>query len=377
MPAENPGKNGLKKLAVIILSVWLLTGCSGDRPLTVGYIGAPQGLKGAELAATMANELGGVRGRDVRIVSFASAKDIFLTKEAISFFDDKDVVAIIDNTDTPADTIPKRGVPLVVKTRKSPMSTTEIPGKVITVNSPFETTGPDMADYLWNNGIVSVSIIVSLEDQPYNNDWLTTFRNRYEKNKGVVLKIENIPASGEASLDRIVSKAVLKETAGLVVIAGYKKSLEICRLAKSTRKDLPIALADPASIGQIISETSPAMQNTIATRFLKNTNDDVAYHSFEDAFRERYDATPTFSAATVYDTTNMLLIAIKGKKILRSLGDSFARISSYQGSLGLVENKDGYFVRNTSLARKDEKGYVVLKNIKAEKPRGQRSVRGS
>jgi ABC-type branched-subunit amino acid transport system substrate-binding protein len=193
----------------------------------------------------------------------------------------------------------------------------------------------------------------------------------------VVLSIENIPASGKAPLDKVVKKAVLKETAGLVIIADYEKTLEICRLAKSVRKDLPIALADPASTEEIIDEDAPAMQNAITTRYLNNTNDDVAYHSFEDAFRERYDATPTFSAATVYDTTNMLLIAIKGKKILRSLSDSFARISSYQGSLGLVENKDGYFVRNTSLARKDEKGYVVLKNIKAEKPRGQRSVRGS
>lgn len=222
-----------------------------------------------------------------------------------------------------------------------------------------------------------VSIIVSDTDQPYNSGWLTAFRNRYEKNKGVVLKIENISASGKDSLGKIVSKAVLKETAGLVIIADYEEALEICRLAKSTRQALPIALADPASTGQIVDEEDPIVINTISTRFLNNTNDEVAHQAFEDAFQKEYDGAPTFSAATVYDATNMLLVALKGKKRLRSLGDSFAGISSYQGSLGVIENKDGFFVRNTSLASKSANGYVVLKKTNAKKHAGQRSVKGS
>ncbi|MEN8143232.1 MAG: ABC transporter substrate-binding protein [Thermodesulfobacteriota bacterium] len=376
MPADNSRKNGLKKLALVILSIWLITGCSGEKPLTLGYIGTPQGLKGAELAAAMANKTGGVRGHDVRIVSLDSAREPSLTDTAISFFDDEDALAIIDNSGAPTDTIPTRGVPFVVITGTVPAPSTAISAKVAAVSSPLDTTGPAMADYLWKSGIVSVSIIVSADDQPYNNNWLTTFRNRYEENKGVVLKIENIPALKMASLADIVNKAVLKETAGLVIIAGSEKALEICRLAKSSRQELPIALADPASTWQIIDEEAPAAQNAIVTRYLSNTNDKAAYRSFEDAFRENFDETPTFSAAAVYDAANMLLTAIKGKKRLKSLGDSFAGISSHQGSLGLIENKDGFFVHQTSLARKGEKGYAPLGKIKKGKA-GHRSVKGS
>lgn len=376
MSAAYHRKTGLRKIALLILTLWLITGCSGDKPLTLGYVGTPEGLKGAELAAEMANITGGVRGRNVRIVRLDSAQGLALTAEAISYFDEEDAQAIIDNSGAPADAIPTSGVPFIVKTGAT--SGAPDSAKVVMVSSPLETTAPAMADYLWKNGIVSVSIIVAANDQPYNNGWLKAFRQRYEQNKGVVLKIENIPTNDNVPLDNIVNKAVLKETAGLIVIAGYEKSLEICRLAKASRQDLPIGLADPASTGQIINEEAPAVQNAILTRYLNNTNDEVAYQSFVDAFRDNFAAaTPTFSAAAAYDATNMLLIAIKGKKRLKSLGESFAGISSFQGSLGLIENKDGNFLRKTSLARKSAQGYVPLVKPRAGATPAQRSARGS
>ncbi len=358
--------NILRKIALITLLIWL-SGCSGEKPLTLGYVGSPQGFKGAELAAEMANKIGGIDGREVRIISLDSTRGLSLTDEAVSFFAAEDALAVIDNSAATNDTINTRGVPFIVKPGSAPGHSSDISDKVISVRSPFDTTGPNMADYLWGTGIVSVSVIISANDNPYNDRWLNAFRTRYEENRGVVLKIENIPVSENTSIDKIVSKTVLKETAGLVIIADYKKALEICRLAKSSRANLPIALADPASTWQINDEAEPALQNTIHTRYLNNTNDEVAYMTFESAFREYFDENPTFSAAAVYDVANMLLVAIKGKKWFKSLENTFAEIPSHQGSLGLIENVDGLFVRKTSLARKSETGYVPLKPIKERK----------
>jgi hypothetical protein len=328
-----------------------LSGCSDEKPITIGYFGPDCAVEGAQMAAAEVK----ISGRPIRIVAVSSDRGMSLDEPTLDFLVAQGAVAIIDATENPLPEMPKKFPPLIFRATLT-RDTLQAQVRPDRLSAPFETTAPRMADYLWTSGVVSVSIIVGFDDDDvYTKSWLHSFRRRYERHQGVVLKVEKTNSGSQASINEAVKKALTKKAAGLVIVSNTKTALEISRMARSARPDLHIALAETASPQQLIGLGNSGIEGVIAALLL-NDAEDENFQSFSKRYQKRYSTEPTFSAAMVYDATKMAILAMRGKKKDKTLAATFAGISSYQGVLGKSERIDGVFRRKTSLIEFTKEG---------------------
>ena len=339
----------LAGLLLVVTFSFLLNGCSDKEPITIGYVGPDCAIKGAQMAAAEVK----ISGRPLRIVAVSSDQGMSLDEQTLDFLVAQGAVAIIDATENPLPAMPEKFPPLILRaslTRDILQSQT----RPVRISAPFETTAPRMADYLWTSGVVSVSVIVD-NDDIYTKSWMKSFRRRYERHQGVVLKVEKTNSSSDASINETVKKALIKKAAGLVIVSNAQTAIEISRLARSARPDLHIALAETASPQQLIGQGNSDIEGVIAALLL-NDAEDKDFQSFSKSYQERYSTEPTFSEAMIYDATNMVIMAMRDKKGDKTLAATFAGISSYQGVLGKSERINGVFRRKTSLIEFTKEG---------------------
>lgn len=329
-----------------ILFTGLLPGCSDRKEIIIGYIGPAAGANGALLAAEQASAAGGVKGKSIRIIAGNSEQPGFDPGLASDELRRQKVKAIIDTTGTLSVTGWNFGRPAIVSTGGGESEN-------LAIENPLITAAVLVADQLWQDRIVSVSVLIDQADRGYNDLWLQTFRKRYEQNRGVILKVGRLDSSQsewEEALAQQVRKTLIKETRGLVVIAEAEVAGLACRQARLIRKKLPLAmaLAEPALPAFLLEEPDKDLEGALVVKIFTSETGKTAYEQFAKNYQENFDSRPNLSAASAYDAVNLLVAAYRKEK---KLAKGFAALAEYRGVLGTARYTDNAFRRRPELGR--------------------------
>lgn len=347
MPIDRTRYAAGRYLALLtVLALIFCSGCSKKKePETyiIGYVGSQAGANGAILAAEQATSRKRSPYKSVNIVNVDAMAVGFNAEKALKSLNDAGARIVIDGSGSLLGTKPKKGEPLILATRPNSQALSAI-------NDPLESAAAKMADQLWADKIVSVSIVYDLADLSYNKKWIIAFYERYGKNRGVILKAETIDSlqdGWERKLPERVKAALIKETSCLVVIADSGPAGLIVQEARNFNKGIPLALAEPAFPSILIGRAGKNLEGATMVDFPPPATGQ-SYEKFAQGYAEKFSSAANLTAASAYDAVGLIVAAL-GKS--KRLGDGLAAQTEYQGVLGTARNNSGTFTREAKLGR--------------------------
>lgn len=317
------------------LTLFILSGCSRPdqgKSLVIGYVGSRSGANGTLLAAEKLKTL--------RIVSIDAEAADFKPGKALESLAKSGVQVVIDGSASLAGENSQEGKVSIFAIPPDPKA------QVASID-PLETAAEQMADQLWADGILSVSIIYDLADQSYNEKWLNSFRLGFEKNRGVVLKAERVNSSQngwEKKLPDQVREALIKETRCLVVVADAESASLITQEARNLNKSIPLAFAEQAFPTKLLAKAGTVLEGATMVDFTPP----ASFEKFAKAYAEKFNSPPNLAAACAYDAVGLV---ISGQSKSKGIVDGIATQTEYTGVFGTTRNNSGKFSRAVTLGR--------------------------
>lgn len=346
-----------------VLALIFCSACSKKEPETyiIGYVGSQAGANGAILAAEQATSRKSSPYKSVKIVGVDASAVDFNAGKALKSLNGAGARIVIDGSGSLLGTKPTKGEPFILATGPNPEALSAI-------NDPLESAAAKMADQLWADRIVSVSIVYDLADRSYNKKWLKAFQSRYEKNRGVILKAETIDSlqdGWERKLPERIKEALIKETRGLLVVAGPETAGLIVQEARNFNKDIPLALAEPAFPAIVISKAGKNLEGATMVDLPPPASGGQSYEKFTQDYAGKFSSAANLTAASAYDAVGLIVAAL-GKS--KGVGDGLAAQTEYQGVLGTARNNSGTFTREAKLGRVSNGRLSPIPSAPSQKP---------
>lgn len=345
MPTDRTKYAAGRYLSLLAVLALIFCSCSRKDSETyiIGYVGSQAGANGAILAAEQTPKIMSSPYKSVKIVGIDYQAVGFNAEKALTTLREAGARVVIDGSGSLLGTKSKKGDPLIIATGPNPQALSSI-------HDPLESAAAKMADRLWADKIVSVSIVYDLADGAYHKKWTKAFQKYYEKNRGVILKAETIDSlqdGWEEKLPKPVEEALIKETRGLVVVAEAEPAGLIVEEVRKFNKDIPLAIAEPAFPTIIISKAGENLEGATMVDFPPPTSGQ-SYEKFTKDYAGKFSSAANLTAAAAFDAVGLIVAALgKSKRI----GDGLAAQTEYQGILGTARNNSGTFTRETTLGR--------------------------
>ena len=191
------------QLAMIMLLMVFITGCSNEEPVKIGFIGGLtgrvadlgiSGRNGAILAVEQRNSMNGINGRPVHLITVDDKQDKDTAVQELTFLLDQKVEAVIGHMTS---SMSVTTVPLVNKNNivmMSPTSTTtylkNLDDYFFRVCATTDNYGAEMARYFRNTkGLDRVTAIFDEGNKAYTESWLKAFRRTFEAGQGTIIHV--------------------------------------------------------------------------------------------------------------------------------------------------------------------------------------------
>lgn len=336
----------IKKIkTVFAIAVFILmSGCSKQEPILIGFIGGlsgpnadngQAGLNGVTLAVEEFNRDGGVKGRLVELI----AKDDGQSKEKATASTNELVAAKVEAivgpfTSSMAEVI----VPIAGRAgifEVSPTITSmDFYGKddnLFRINRTTRENAIDYARFLAKRGIRQISVAYDLRNQSFTESWLKEFRGALAKEGGEVVTAVSYVSSNQAPFEQVISDMLKAKPQGLLFISG---ALDVARLAQQARRqapDLPIIASEWAATEQLIDLGGKVVEGLIIVQNYDRDDASERFRQFSEAYFKRFQRYPGYSSVSAYDAAIVVLQALKNRQKGETVKDAALRSGPYPG----------------------------------------------
>lgn len=355
----------LMRLAVIILPLVFLTGCSNDDPVKIGFIGGLtgrvsdlgiSGRNGAILAVEQRNSMSGINGRPVHLITVDDKQDKNTAAQALTSLLDQKVAAVIGHMTS---SMSVATVPLVNKhsiVMMSPTSTTtylkDLDDYFFRVCATTDNYGAKMARYFHNTkGLNRVTVIFDMGNKAYTESWINHFSEEFTRLGGTIVQKTTFTSGPETHFSEIVQKALKLESEGLVIASNAVDAAMICQQIRKMNISIPIGTSEWAATEKLIELGGIAVENIVVSQFFDRYSTNPRYIQFRDEFKKRFGQDPGFASVAGYDATNIILDALAQKNEHQDLKQTILNIGTFNGIQGEITlNRFGDSDRRTYLS---------------------------
>ena len=340
------------KLNRALLAFVLLTACrSGDETFTVGAAGpwkegyGVMSRRGIDLAVDEINKSGGIKGRNLKILSRDDeANGSRATSIAQEFVANPSVIAVIGHVNSGAMLAASRiydGQLTAVATTASSPDLSGVSPWTFRIISSDSLNGVILARFASRVGgttgpMKQASILY--ENDSYGRGLADAFRRAF---RGTIVSFD--PISENVDPEPFISYFKMKQP-GIVFVAGRDGSaLRLLREAK--KQGLNAVFIGGDGWQSIVSDTAASNGAYVGTSFNAEDPDPVVQR-FVRTFQNKYSVKPDAFAALAYDATKLIALAIEKKGAsragIRSYLASLTAANAFEGVTGPVYfNKDG------------------------------------
>lgn len=319
---ENPKTGAIMIRAGLLLCilVGMLAGC-GDNEIRIGFLGpltgkykdlGTQGNNGAILAVETLNNLGGIDGRHLRLITYDDQGDRKAVRSRLEQIADDDLAAVVGPmiSSVAMATIPlidRLGIPFVSPT----VSTPHLTGK----KDLFFRVQPENDN--WAHGLVqhlkaktSIRTLLLAEDID-NSDYTFTTNDALARSftgaGGTITARVQFSGSRTDNFKRILEAIRTTGPDGVVMAASAS---DVAALAKRLDKEFPeLQIITPAwgSTQELINTGGEAVEGVLTVVSYAEDSTYPDFIDFKKRYEERFEMKPNFAAARAYDA--LLLIA--------------------------------------------------------------------
>lgn len=195
--------------------------------------------------------------------------------------------------------------------------------------------GPFNAQYAWDLGLRRMAVL------HINNDWgidaTQYFTQAFEDLGGEVVATE-FYFDGERDFTAALTKLSETTADGLYMASFYNDGAAIN--LQRDRLDWDVTVVGPTSLyaSQLIELGGEAVEGLYTATGFFAEDPDAAVQTYVNAYRERYDAVPTFHMALAYDAMMLLADAIEraGSTDRAAIRDAIAETANFPGLAGTI-----------------------------------------
>ena len=344
------------KKVLNLLSVCLaLCACDPQSPIRIGFVGGlsdrnsdvgQSGLNAVQLAVEQVNRTGGIGGRMVELVSRDDAQNREIAERAARELVAEQVVGVIGPFTS---SMAEVAVPIFGRNNIFQISPTVTSmafyGKddnLFRINRTTRDNARDYANVLIRRGQRRIAVAYDLRNRNFTESWLGEFRAALQARGAVVSGITPYESSADTAFSNIVENMLNSSPDSLFFISG---AVDVARLAREARKkapQLPIAASEWAATEQLIKLGGSVIDGLLIV--LNYDKEDISprFLDFVEAYQQRYQRPPGYSAVAAYDAAIVMFAALKAQGPGESLKMAALRAGPYQGlQQEIVFDKNG------------------------------------
>ncbi|WP_319521512.1 ABC transporter substrate-binding protein [uncultured Desulfosarcina sp.] len=338
------------RLFLSILFGVLLSGCSAEQPIRIGFLGSLSGRvadmgisarNAVQLAVEQCNEQGGIHGRRVTLIIKDDRQDAETAVQAVQELIAANVAAIVG--------------PLV-----SNMATVVVPhlneAQLLTV-APTVTTphlsGQDdhffrvcitarehasrSARYQLDSGDMRrVAVVYDGDNRIFSENWLEDFKEPFLAGGGRVLTVIEYKEKDGRSFSAIARKLLAVDPDGILIIANPMDSGLLCQQIRQSNPSIKITLSNWGASQRLLEMGGKAVEGVTVPVAFDWDSPSPSYRTFRKQYLERYQREPGFAGFYAYDAVQVVLTALKASERGQPLKAVLLSIGEFDGLQGKI-----------------------------------------
>jgi branched-chain amino acid transport system substrate-binding protein len=312
-------------VCIAAIAVGLLSGCTGRKPILVGFAGeltgrnadlGVQGRNGAEMAVEKINAEGGIANRSIRLIVRDDQGKPEGARDAAHDLIEAGVTAIIGHMTSEQSLaalplINEAGVVLLSPTT----STAELSGiedYFFRVNPVNALAAHALARHIYQEyGAIKLATIYDTDNAGYTQIYLAAFREAYRALGGQIISEVSFSSAEEPDFGTLITTLESHEPEGLLIIASAVDTALIAQHTQLAGWEIPLFSSGWAQTEALLQNGGEAVEGMkIVTNFNSNSRD-PDFLDFQAQYLERFGQAPTFAAAQTYEAVLFLAAALE------------------------------------------------------------------
>lgn len=336
---------GKSQILLVVLSLGLVSGCSKEEPVKLGFVGGLTGRvadlgiagrNGTTHAVEEWNRRGGINGRPIVLLVADDKQDAAAAKIAVTELLDQGVVAVIGHMTSAMSvaTLPifnQRQTVLV-----SPTTTTED----LTAQDDYffrvcegnERYARQLADVLHKGqDLRRVAVIYDLGNKSYGESYLNGFRQAFGETGGTVTEVIGYVSGSEIGFLDLAKRLLASKPDGVLMICSAVDTALLAQQFKKIAPRLALATSPWGATERLLSLGGQAVEGMTLQQYFDRDNTAPAYLAFRRDYMERFGEEPGFASVAAYDATNLALTALSQHPRPAELKTSLLAIGKFSG----------------------------------------------
>lgn len=326
------------------VAVWLLSACSKQEPVKIGFIGTlsrgaadvgQAGRNGVILAVEQRNAALKSFQRPVELLIEDDAQDPAQATQAFEKLQRAGVVAIVGPFSS---SVAAALVPLANDKRMVLVSPTvtsmDFVGKddhLFRIHRSTRDNATDYAHRLLRDGLKSVSVAYDQRNRSFTTSWLNEFRSTYTTQGGQVVSAYPFGESGSGNHEQVARELLAKPASAVLMIANAVDSARVLQHVRHISPKPALVVAEWAASESLIELGGRAIEGLLVLHPFDRFSSNPDYGRFREAFQHRFGTEPGYSAVAAHDAATVVFSALDGVGRHPDLKTSLLQEGPYQG----------------------------------------------
>lgn len=335
----------MKRRAALLLPALLMSGgCVRAQPLRIGFIGGLSdrgsdvgegGRNALMLALEQRNAAGGILGQPLELVVQDDGQHPQKAVAGLNALLQAQVQAIVGPfTSAMAAVLVPRATEARVLLISPTVTGTAFVGQddyFVRINSSAADNARSYAQLMHGRGQRRVAVAYDTRNLSYTGAWLEAFRARLAELGGRTSAEVPFESSNDTAFSEVMRKLLAARPDGLLFIAT---SVDTARLAQQGSKmapGMPMGTSEWAGSDALIELGGSAVEGMLVAQSYNREDRSPRYRAFHDAYLNRFDRVPGYSAVNAYDAALVLFAALQRRQPHEDLKAAVLRYGPYEG----------------------------------------------
>lgn len=330
---------------MICLLLTVLSGCTREEPIRLGFIGGTSGRvadlgiagrDGVQLAVEMRNQSGGIDGRKIRLLTKDDQQQQDKARSAFQELVAEGALAIVgpmtSDMGLAIASLADKAKILVM----SPTVTTEaLAGRddyFFRVSSTTRFHATRNARFqLAAGGLHHISAAYDLGNRSFSENWLENFSEAFASGGGEIIHRQGFESNADTDFQRLAQDLLAPRPDGVLIVANSMDSALLCQQLRKLESQTPITLADWGATERLLELGGKAVEGVTVVQTFDRQNTSPAFQAFRRAYLERFKREPGFAGVYAFEAANVVLDALASHDKERTLKETVLGIGTFTG----------------------------------------------
>ena len=340
----------LRQFGALTALFFMLTGCTPPEPIRLGFVGGISGRvadlgiggrNGALLAVELRNAAGGIKGRQIELLTEDDQQNAEFAQQAVIRLISRKVDAIVGPMTSAmamatAPLVNRAQVLMVSPTVTTPLLAGQDDYFFRVIAPTTEYAQKSAAYHFTTQGSRRIAAIVDMRNQSYTQPWLKDYQVAFEAAGGVVSDTVPFNSGDDTRFSALTERLLHSQPDGVLIVAN---SVDTALLAQQIRKSDPkinLYASEWAATERLLELGGKAIEGMVIAQFIDRSSQQPSYLAFHKTYLGRFQQLPGFAGLTGFDAMNVVLDALAARKDGQTLKQAVLARQKFAGAQSVI-----------------------------------------